>query len=479
MSVDNRKERERPGEPRDPFLPNPREARLASRGGRGEGRVPLGSTKKRPGDPGVGSARPTDFASHNVIVPNPRLSAAKVTAAERVKREREGIPKFERSSLGGSRRPLKEVSDADRPSWTEVVSLEIASKHNAGANDPSREWERSELEAGGAGRKQRSRKRDDNPSADWEIDSPLHYRRINDSRPSTVAFLRETLRDRRASQAAFAAIVLILVATFDVPWSRLLDLKSAVEEKFVAVVNTLSRPIEERAAFFIADDFQNDVEQWLSRGASSLAEGSVARVPPDSMFLRQDTLELGSYRVDFDTKIQSGGVGWAVRAANFENFYGFKLVESRTRRRSAFHMERFIQTAGSKLASGQPYRIDLPQDLARSGAFNRVSVRVRGEHITTLINGFGVDYWQDSQFSRGGVGLFADGGEEALIRRMTVSGNDDSWGLFLYGTIETLRSVRERVSPNAAVMLIPSPFVTANRDPYAVYHAFAYRKSGL
>jgi hypothetical protein len=92
-----------------------------------------------------------------------------------------------------------------------------------------------------------------------------------------------------------------------------------------------------------------------------------------------------------------------------------------------------------------------------------------------MINGFGVDYWQDSHYNRGGVGLFADGGESALVRRMTVSGNDDSWGLFLYGTIETLRSVRERVSPNAAMMLFPSPLVTANRDPYAAQFAFISR----
>lgn len=324
-----------------------------------------------------------------------------------------------------------------------------------------------------AGRKHGSRKRDNEISENWEIDSPLHYRRINDSRSSTVAFLREALRKRRTSQAAFVVIALIFVATLDVPWSRLLDAQAVMKDKFVAAANTLSRPIEERAAFFIADDFDSDVDEWVSRGAEGLAGGSVARVTPGSMFLRQDTLQLASYRMDFDTKIQSGAVGWAVRASDFENYYGFKLVESQALRQSRFYLERFTLRRGNKLASGEPFRVELPGDLARSGAFNRITVRVRGEQITTMVNGFGVDYWRDSQFNRGGIGLFADGSESALVRRMTVSENDDSWGLFLYGTIETLRSVRERVSPNAAMMLIPSPLVTANRDPYAARFAFS------
>ena len=480
MSADTSKGRERPVEPRNPFLPNPREARFGSRGARGDGRVPLGSTKKRPGDPGVGSSRPTDFASHNVIAPNPRLTSATVTGAEQVNRERLGIPKFESRRPAGSLPTLNEVlgsgaSAAGRPSWTEVVSLEIASKRKSGSYDPSREWERAEMAGDQAGRKHGSRNRDDDDSEHWEIDSPLRYRRLNDSRPSTSAFIREALRNRRASQAAFVAIALIFLATLDVPWKRLLEAQSVVKDKFVAAANTLSRPIEERAAFFMADDFDSDIEQWLSRGSEGLAGGSVARLTPGSMFLRQDTLKLASYRMDFDTKIQSGAVGWAVRASDFENYYGFKLVQSQAREQTRFYLERFTLSGGNKLASGEPFRVELPGDLARSGAFNRISVRVRGEHITTMINGFGVDYWQDSHYNRGGVGLFADGGETALVRRMTVSGNDDSWGLFLYGTIETLRSVRERISPNAAMMLLPSPLVTANRDPYAAQFAFISR----
>ena len=57
------------------------------------------------------------------------------------------------------------------------------------------------------------------------------------------------------------------------------------------------------------------------------------------MFLRDDTLRFSSYRVDFHAKIESGAVGWAVRASDFNNYYGFKLVESKRKRESPFRLE--------------------------------------------------------------------------------------------------------------------------------------------
>jgi hypothetical protein len=277
--------------------------------------------------------------------------------------------------------------------------------------------------------------------------------------PSVFGLIAEAARNRRVTQGLAVVVLVLFVSSFKVfPWNGFFSQQiGAAKEKIASVMGSLSRPIEERAAFFIADDFQTNVEQWLSRGSTSLSQGSVARLDSGNMFLRADTLKFSSYRMDFDAKIQSGAVGWLVRAKDFQNFYGFKLIESKQRRGSQFHLERFTLVDGVKLASAQVVRTELPKNLARSGGYNRVSIRVRGETITTMVNGWGVDYWQDSHFDRGGVGLFADAGEYALVNRMTVSGNDDSWGLFLYGTIETLRSVRERVSPSAAFLLLPSP----------------------
>ena len=439
----------------------------------GDARVPLGSTKKRPGDTGVGAVRPTDFSSHNIILPGPRLGSAKLDAASRAKSEQQRLPK---PKAGGAEIPrpglryLPGIRAGDRPSWTEVVSDELATKRRTGEGDSPRGLELSRMVSEEAKRKQHSGRRGDKTVDDLEFDSPLPYRRSTDIlRTSVFAFIGAVAHNRRFTQGLVAMVFLLFVSSFNVTVGDWFSKQFATaKEKVVAAAISLTRPIEERAAFFIADDFQSKVEHWLSRGSASLSQGSVARVSADNMFLREDTLRFASYRMDFDAKIQSGAVGWAVRASDFQNFYGFKLVESKRRGRSQFHFERFTLANGVKLNPAQTVRIELPRNLVRSGGYNRISVRARGVNITTMVNGWGVDYWQDSHFDRGGVGLFADAGESALINRWTISGNDDSWGLFLYGTIETVRSVRERVSPSAAFLLLPSPLVTSNNGPYPV-----------
>jgi hypothetical protein len=82
---------------------------------------------------------------------------------------------------------------------------------------------------------------------------------------------------------------------------------------------------------------------------------------------------------------------------------------------------------------------------------------VRDNQITTLINGWGVDFWQDSRFERGGVGLLADKGESALVRKMSIAGNEDTWGLILYGTLETIKSVQNTFSAPVALRMAPGP----------------------
>ncbi len=123
-----------------------------------------------------------------------------------------------------------------------------------------------------------------------------------------------------------------------------------------------------------------------------------------------------------------------------------------------YELHRYAVIDGVETADAAKVRIPVPGHLPNQDDFNRISMRVRGSQITTLLNGWGVDYWRDSRLERGGIGFLAENGESSLISRITVSGNDDTWGLILYGTIETIRSVRETVSPRVAVItLSPIP----------------------
>ena len=89
-----------------------------------------------------------------------------------------------------------------------------------------------------------------------------------------------------------------------------------------------------------------------------------------------------------------------------------------------------------------------------------MSSRVRDNQITTLVNGWGVDFWKDDTLDRGGVGFLAEGREASLVKDLRISVNEDTWGLILYGTLETMRSVEEVFSSSATpatIVIAPVP----------------------
>lgn len=304
-----------------------------------------------------------------------------------------------------------------------------------------------------------------------EFDDPMaaHHRHPARKKPTTRQRIQAILSDRRVVQIVPALMILVLFATslglFDNPWVAK-SLRDA-EQRLDAALTSVSRPIEDRAAFFIADDFELAGEgspdatspaesAWTSKLSGSGVATPAGKIASGDMWLRQDTLRFTDYRLDFDARITAGAVGWMVRAQDYQNHYGFKLVESMYRGAKTYHLERFTLANGIRLPAENPVRLAVPKGLVRPGAFNRISVRVRDGQITTLVNAWGVDFWRDDRFERGGVGLFADSGESAIVSRLTLTGNDDSWGLFLYGTVETIRSVRDRISSPAVIMMAPS-----------------------
>ena len=440
-----------------------------SRVGSSESRVPLGSTKKRPGDPGTHPFdypaghclfRPKEFTSHNVILPHPQLTSVKLLATARFKQQEMAKGAAAGVKAGEWVAASAHLLADENPSWAEIVGREISKIKGRAARAGRRD--ESQPDAWGLDREAVQAKPSKRKRAvpdEWSFDSPLPYARFDQPpRQGPIQWMRGAFQHSRVSQAVVAVMLILFISSLNVPWNFLFEHQvDAMKEHIVAAINSVSQPIEERAAFFIVDDFSDGIESWLSRSGRSIERNPDGLLASGDMFLRDDTLRFSSYRMDFNAKIQSGAVGWAVRASDFDNYYGFKLVESRRNRISAFHLERFAVVDGVRTTAVSQSRIALPPDLAQPGAFNKISVRVRDEQITTMINGRGVDFWRDSRFARGGVGLFAGNGEVALVNRFTVTGNDDPWGLILYGTVETLRSVRDRLSSPAVIVFAPVP----------------------
>ena len=284
-------------------------------------------------------------------------------------------------------------------------------------------------------------------------DAPINFRDYA-STPAKRSWrtMRRIFSSRRFSQAMATAVLLLFISTLDVPWhgwfsSGIQDAR----EKLARAVNTATRPIKERAAFFMVEDFQKGIDSWVNSSAISVEQPGVISV--EGLALHAETLNLASYRLDFIGKIQSKAMGWVVRAEDEDNYYAFKLVETGKRAERSYHLERYTVVSGDRKSFSDSLQIPVPSRLAQPDDFNRISVRVRDQQITTLINGYGVDFFRDSQLPRGGVGFLSDRGEKALFSRVTVSGNEDTWGLILYGTLETVRSIRETISPRLAFAL--------------------------
>ena len=264
------------------------------------------------------------------------------------------------------------------------------------------------------------------------------------------------LSNRRVVQVLAATVAFVLVSSMDVPWRDWLygQLEQA-KAPLVAAMKAVSRPIQERAAFFIVDDFSHGVANWSSDSESVAVNPSGWLTVSEGLALHKDTMKLESYRLDFDAKIISNAMGWAIRAPDTQNYYAFKLLEKVRRGQHEFSLERFTVVDGVRKQAGNT--VNVPTHLAKIGDFNRISVRVVGDRVTTLVNGWGVDFWRDSTFKRGGARLLADAGESALVRKMAISGNEDTWGLILYGTVESLKSVQQAASSPFAIVLTPVP----------------------
>ncbi|MEZ5366046.1 MAG: hypothetical protein R2748_27865 [Bryobacterales bacterium] len=249
-----------------------------------------------------------------------------------------------------------------------------------------------------------------------------------------------------------AVTILLFASTVDAPWREWLNRQASnIKQPIVTAMDNLSRPIQERAAFQINDEFTTGIDNWASTRSLDVDPAGWLKMQ-QGLALNTETTNLIDYRMDFDAKIQNRAVGWVVRAPDTDNFYEFKLFQKGTEANPQYSLARYSMLDGVKTLVAEG--IEVPSHLAKPDDFNRISMRVMGDNVTTLINGWGVDHWRDGAIKRGGVGLIADAGESALVRKMTVSGNDDTWGLILYGAIESVRSVQDLFGSGQAPAVI-------------------------
>jgi hypothetical protein len=191
-------------------------------------------------------------------------------------------------------------------------------------------------------------------------------------------------------------------------------------------IEKIRRAIQSRAAAELSDTFRG-MEAW---GAAAAALPAGWSRHPDGyirtgqLALYHPSLGFTDYRLEFFGQIESQGMGWAVRASDPNNYYGmkFKIIEPGLRPvLAAVH----YPVVGGK----QGERVETPLSvMIHNSTPYHVAVDVKGNRVTTSIEGEEVDSWTDDSLKVGGVGFFSDAGESAHLYWMKITKNQDWLG---------------------------------------------------
>ena len=178
------------------------------------------------------------------------------------------------------------------------------------------------------------------------------------------------------------------------------------------------------ATIKVTDDFKKGLNSWVSAGPalSHLKEWSYRDgfVRPGRLRLLKDSIKMTNYQIEFVGEVEQKGLSWAYRAKDSRNFYASKIVVSKRGALPTADLVRYAVINGTEHARKL---IPLPV-VARADALYKVQMTVRANDFSTIVNGSMVDTWSDSRLPSGGVGFFADQGEVATLRYVTITDKD-------------------------------------------------------
>ena len=185
------------------------------------------------------------------------------------------------------------------------------------------------------------------------------------------------------------------------------------------------------------DDFGGGADDgWYAPQSLIPEESGAVRV--EGLVLHSETMQLSSYRMDFEAKLSSGMVGWVIGARDHENYHLYKLEKSAPRSESPYRVVHY-PVVGGEADTSNAISTEVSLDL-NEHVVHRFSVRVREGRVVTFINGQSVDYWVPQEWKAGGVGFFGDESESSLICYVTAYSNQDFLGLSLAVALDAIKS---------------------------------------
>lgn len=233
------------------------------------------------------------------------------------------------------------------------------------------------------------------------------------------------------STAAFGLLLLagVFVSTFG--FSDRGQASVASRSHSLAPMESFRRVIRSYATTKLQDDFRGGLSSWRSAGPSespsrnwSFKDGFVR---PAKLRLWKESMGMSDYQLEFAGEIEQKGLGWAYRASDFRNYYANKIVITKPGALPLANLVRYAVIDGAEQnRTSTPLRMTLRRD-----TLYRVQMFVKGQDFTTTVNGQMVDSWSDNRLRTGGIGFFADGGEQASLRYVQVTDKDNVLGRLL------------------------------------------------
>lgn len=246
---------------------------------------------------------------------------------------------------------------------------------------------------------------------------PIRDRLLSFARVALRELLLPALKTRRGRMGvAFALLLVALVA----------GLRQGSPVQFGLA--SMAKPLAERSYYLLEEEFRSDPDAWSEPALLTRRDDGTVGVG-EGVTLYRPSLARADYEFTFTGLVERGALNWAVRAADGDNYYAFKMVRRGKGKDRKGALIRWAVIRG-KPALDKPEILALPFDL-QENKFYRIEVQASQDRITTVIDGNGVDSFTDSRLKTGGVGFFAEKGEAARIQSLTLSGNEDTWGRFL------------------------------------------------
>ena len=192
-------------------------------------------------------------------------------------------------------------------------------------------------------------------------------------------------------------------------------------------IGRLRHAIADRAEVELTDSFHGGMADWTGTAASGLSgwvRNPDGYVSTGDMALYHPSMNFANYRMEFFGQIESKSMGWVVRAQDEQNYYAMKLTVIEPGLRPIIAMSHYTVIGGIKgHFSEMPLNV-----MVHNRTPLHVAVDVKGDRVTTSIEGQRVDSWTDEMLSAGGVGFFSEAGERARLYWMKVHKNPDWLG---------------------------------------------------